>query len=1041
MTISAMGPNRLRHVGSQNRMNQRRLRQLTAGRRLWLLVGIGLSLLACIPRQNKMAADPDRARLVAAVGERRILHGRASGGFAFGPEISRKRGLGNRTDLPFEVLGAAAEVRKRFDLDPTPTATGNLALAYLLTGDAEKGTRLAELRVLQEETPGALNDLSAAYLERAINEGAPDQFPRAYDAALRALRKQPGQPEALFDRAMAVDGMDLAWIARQSWDEYLAVEPSGPWSGVAREARARAAAREAENDRAAKERPGILAAWAENRLDAVREIATRRPDLAREIIRREALPAVARAKLEGRSLRDSLALAREFNDMAEPVDQDSLDREALVSLERGDRELAAAHIEFAKGSQALDDRDVDKGSPGVLHATTIFRQKGSSYVAFGELQSALVDFFHGKRDGLIERYSVLISGNRGRYPLLRARAHWMRGLCKVMVAADDWQAVLDRREALKILTEARQVDSSRQIASQLWASLIRMGREAEASQIVSGIVSPLSLEDVPVRTYGVIETLTEHLGNRGLNAAALEIRKRSQSAAERGGPTFGANAALDVVELASQFEDTEVVRRLMASARNLMNQIDDRDMRAQTEIVFEMRRLSVPRGALGRDSGDVDRLLSLLRERRNEAELRRALTLIGEKRLADGEPERAEAAFRETLNLQFAGRSRITGEFERIKQFEEVERPADDLVDLLSSTGRLDEALGLVERLRRPDRPAIGAVPRVPEGEGVVSFWELKNRVLASVVTSAGVRHLSLPVGRETLRRAVHRLKASIDVGSGALVDRSLSELYGMVISAVVPALPSIRKLIIVPDRELWDVPFGGLLPRPGDEPLASTFEISFSSSLYGATAPREPWRSPRSILAIGNPSWDRTLFGDLSPLPDSLTEARAVAALYAQGRVLSGADATKAAVQRLSPRFEVVHLATHAIENARDPGESFVLLSPGMDDGIWRASDPGWESLANARLIVLSACRTGNQRSRFGGASFGILRSIQRATTAQVLASTGDVDDSASRSLLEAFHRRLSQGRAPAASLREAQLEARRAGSGLTWMLYRVVI
>ena len=128
----------------------------------------------------------------------------------------------------------------------------------------------------------------------------------------------------------------------------------------------------------AKERPGILAAWAENRLDAVREIATRRPDLAREIIRREALPAVARAKLEGRSLRDSLALAREFNDMAEPVDQDSLDREALVSLERGDRELAAAHIEFAKGSQALDDRDVDKGSPGVLHATTIFRQKGSS---------------------------------------------------------------------------------------------------------------------------------------------------------------------------------------------------------------------------------------------------------------------------------------------------------------------------------------------------------------------------------------------------------------------------------------------------------------------------------------------------------------------------------------------------------------------------------------------------------------------------------------------------------------------------------------
>jgi CHAT domain-containing protein len=318
----------------------------------------------------------------------------------------------------------------------------------------------------------------------------------------------------------------------------------------------------------------------------------------------------------------------------------------------------------------------------------------------------------------------------------------------------------------------------------------------------------------------------------------------------------------------------------------------------------------------------------------------------------------------------------------------------------------------------------------------------LKDRVLATLLTAEGTRHLSLPNGRSSLGNLVQRLKASVELESEPLVATALSELHQALVAPLASALGATSRLVIVPDRELWDVPFAGLTPVRGGAPLASRYDIAFATSLVELMRSREAWTRPRSILAVGDPSWDKALFADLPRLTESLNEVRGVAALYERSRVLSGTEATRAAVQRLAPGFDVVHVATHAVGNDRDPGESFVLLSADRSDpGMWRASDPGWGSLSKARLVVLSACRTGSQRSRFGGASLGVLRSIQLATTAEVLASTGDVDDAASRRLLEGFHRNLLAGDTPAGALRLAQMDARAERSGMTWMLYRIVM
>ncbi len=1011
--------------------------------RRWIFLLPVLVTWSCAPSPGQGAAG-DRARLVAAVGERRVLRGRASGGFRFGPESGRKRGGPDRLQASFEVLRVSAEIRRNFDADPSAANSGNLAIAYLLIGDIEKGVRLAEARSLEEESAEALADLSAAYLERAGDERDADDFARAYEAALRALRVRPDMPEALFDRALAAEGLGLSWAARPAFEEYLRREPNGPWSGVARQGRDRVARLEARNDLEARERPRIFAALAAGRLADVRAIAGRRPDLAREAVRRVLLPAVALAIMERRSIAESLALAREMDGLARAGDTDSLDQEALALLVRGDHELAAAHVEFAKASQMLDERKVEEGAPGVLHATAIFRAKGSPYAAQGELQSALADFFRGRRDGLVGRYSKLIDLHRSRYPLLLARALWMRALCESFVSADGWRALVDRLEAHRLLTAAAQVDAARQIASQLADSLREVGREEEAGSLLTEVLSSQSLQEASLRTQVTLEMLSDHLRRLSLPLAALEVRTLAGPSALRAGPVAELQSVIGTLELAAEAGDESLIAGARMSAERSLSAIADPQIRAEMEIAYSLATVGLDGGAGRHRSEAAEALVQRLRERKNANNLRRALTLSGEQLLAEGRFDRAETALREALDLHFLSRRKVSGEFGQIKEFEGAERPADDLVDLLSRAERADDATRAIERVRNPEaveEPALASLTRgLSADTALVSYWPLKDRLLADVVTKSGIRHLSLPIGRPELKRLVRRLNASIAVGSDVLVGQVLAELHDALIARVIPALGPARKLVIVPDREVWEVPFAGLAAK-GAEPMAANYEISFASSLADRARPRPTWTPPRSILAIGSPAWDKAHFADLGPLPESGSEARDTASLYPKARVLVGASATRSAIRGLAPGFDVVHVATHAVGNARDPGKSFLLLSAeGEDPGAWRASDPGWEALAGTRLVVLSACRTGAERSRFGGSALGVLKSIQSKGGAEVLVSVGDVDDRASRSLLANFHRHLVTGATPAAALRLAQREAFDQRSGTTWMLFRIV-
>ena len=109
--------------------------------------------------------------------------------------------------------------------------------------------------------------------------------------------------------------------------------------------------------------------------------------------------------------------------------------------------------------------------------------------------------------------------------------------------------------------------------------------------------------------------------------------------------------------------------------------------------------------------------------------------------------------------------------------------------------------------------------------------------------------------------------------------------------------------------------------------------------------------------------------------------------------------------------------------------------LEPGQDDGILTALEVAELDLAGVELTVLSACETGLGETGRGQAAggeglLGLQRAFQVAGRGAVVATLWDVDDEATRALMERFYENLWQKKKMRLeALREAQLWMLRGG------------
>ena len=331
--------------------------------------------------------------------------------------------------------------------------------------------------------------------------------------------------------------------------------------------------------------------------------------------------------------------------------------------------------------------------------------------------------------------------------------------------------------------------------------------------------------------------------------------------------------------------------------------------------------------------------------------------------------------------------------------------------------------------------------------------------------------------------------------------DRRGRELYRLLLGPIQDSLEGVDELLIIPDGALCALPFETLV-LPGGGYLVERFHVTYVPSLAvnellatrrasdpgsrgAAAAPAAPV-APGRVLALGGAQYGggssgavsagvpsvsvpqlsslrlaaeelvsknrsvREIYSSLGlgswdDLPGTRAEVAAISALLPGSTVLTGSDASEAAIKRMSrggtlARFQVIHFAAHGFAVPEAPDLSALVLTPGdgsapgagrgggedgvPEDGYLTAPEIASLKL-NAQFVNLSACETGMGRIPGGEGVVGLSEAFLMAGARSLSVSLWQVSDAGTRTFMTELYRAVAERRL---SFARAMTEVKRA-------------
>lgn len=332
----------------------------------------------------------------------------------------------------------------------------------------------------------------------------------------------------------------------------------------------------------------------------------------------------------------------------------------------------------------------------------------------------------------------------------------------------------------------------------------------------------------------------------------------------------------------------------------------------------------------------------------------------------------------------------------------------------------------------------------LPDDETLLIEYLVGNKAsYAFCVSRKGILTAVLPRAEELSPVVERYLKLVRLEEEGAFSGfRGGHRLYEILLEPFAVEIERARRVIIVPDGALFDLPFETLV-KEGERPASARFlvedlELSYapSAACLLDLAGRRPARPyDRDLLAVACPAPSRPMPG-APPLAHATGEVRGIAKLFAAGRrkVLSGSSATEAAVKRaVLPGTKFIHLAAHGVLDPERWGRSALLLradAAGREDGFLQPADISTLEL-DAEVVVLSACRSAEGTRVRGVGVLGLSAAFLAAGARSVVSSLWEVPDGSTARFMKDLYAALSRGKSGAEALRRAKIAAIRSRYG----------
>lgn len=269
--------------------------------------------------------------------------------------------------------------------------------------------------------------------------------------------------------------------------------------------------------------------------------------------------------------------------------------------------------------------------------------------------------------------------------------------------------------------------------------------------------------------------------------------------------------------------------------------------------------------------------------------------------------------------------------------------------------------------------------------------------------------------------------------------------LYEKLLKPVEAFIESKKELIVIPDEKLALIPFEALLYSKNSTAqsyrnlpyLIRKYYIGYAQL---ATLFLNPpiFRTEKPLLLAVAPEYSSSVFKgqpevlklhsggyNLDPIPGVLDEVKYLEQIQGT-KILFSDDATEGAFKKSQRRFNILHLAMHAVVDYKNPMYSKLIFSKSEELG-----EDGFLNMyelmnmdVGANLVVLSACNTGSGNFLKGEGIMNLARGFFYAGCQSVIMTLWAIDDNSSSELIKNFYKYFTTGRSKTEALRLAKLD-----------------
>ncbi len=352
------------------------------------------------------------------------------------------------------------------------------------------------------------------------------------------------------------------------------------------------------------------------------------------------------------------------------------------------------------------------------------------------------------------------------------------------------------------------------------------------------------------------------------------------------------------------------------------------------------------------------------------------------------------------------------------------------------------------------------------ENDVLLRYFVSHVQVYALLISKSGVEPVRLHVLKKDLDKGVNWYLLAVAAGDRGRMNAYGLSIYRKIFKPLEKALHKKHRLIIIPDGALEKIPFEAL---PVDEKnshrpvyLLEKYRITYIQSASVLRTLREHYQRKgkiRSFTGFGDPVYDYENFqlgkperGNPEPMTDeqfalmfrgkydraggkwerlegSGVEVRAIADLFkkyaGKSAIYLRDQATEEKAKSSAMKgYDVVHFSSHGVLD--DAYQGLVLSQlPGTKEDGYLTMNEIMNCDYNAKLVVLSACKTGSGKMDRAEGVAGLTRAVMYAGTPAVVAGLWNVDDQATKELMVRFYTyMLEKNKTKEEALRQAKLD-----------------